>query len=440
MTFLQDLKTFIWQKDLKIMPAWKRNSIIVMRILDATGRDLAEGQISLRAMGLVYTTLLSMVPLLAVSFSVLKGFGAHNQLEPVLMNLLEPLGEKSVQIVNQIIGFVDNMKVGALGTFGLIILIFTVLSLVKKIESAFNYTWRISTTRSIIQRFSNYLSVIMVGPVLIFTAIGISASIHNSGIVNTILMIEPFGSIIIQLGKILPFFLTIAVFTFIYILVPNTSVRIKSAFFGAFCATILWQITSWVFSSFIANSTNYTAIYSSFAILIIFMLWVYATWFILLIGTTIAFYHQHPEHTSDRQQLLRLSCRMREKLALTIMQVCGYHFHHQQPPISARQLAKMLDISTKAILLVLHALAKAGLMVKVAGKKETYIPSQSLETISIHAVLTAIRKAEETPHLYPEIIEADTKVDEIISRIEQTIQNELEGKTVKDIVQGYSDT
>ncbi len=426
---------FIWQLDLKSLPAWKRTCIKLLRIYYAAGRDLAGGLPSLRAMGLVYTTLLSLVPLLAVSFSVLKGFGVHNQLEPALLNLLSPLGEKSARIVEQIIGFVDNMEVGALGTFGLLMLLFTVLSLVKKIETAFNFTWKLTTTRSMAQRFSNYLSVIMVGPVLIFTAIGITATVNNSTVVSGILAIEPFGSLILFAGEILPFILTVAVFTFIYVLVPNTKVKIKSAFTGAIAASILWEITSWIFTSFIANSTNYTAIYSSFAILIIFMLWIYATWLILLSGASVAFYHQYPERTSDRQQLLRLSCRLREKLALTIMQMVGEHFHLNRTPWSSLSLSKQLDVSEQAILLITSALEKAKLLARIEGRKSTYIPAQSLDQISVYTVIDAIRKAEESPLLHPDEISSSHRVEDLISCIDRSINDAVKDISIKDIIQ-----
>ena len=130
----------LWNTNLKKVSKYQAALIRSLRIFYGAGRDLSGGLLSLRAMSLVYTTLLSIVPLLAVSFSVLKGFGAHNQLEPALVSFLEPLGEKGIQISRQIISFVDNMKVGVLGSVDLLFLIFTVLSLVKKIESAFNYT------------------------------------------------------------------------------------------------------------------------------------------------------------------------------------------------------------------------------------------------------------------------------------------------------------
>jgi len=151
----------IWESPLESRPPWQRGLINGLRIIQLLIRDLAEGQITLRAMGLVYTTLLSMVPLLAVSFSVLKGFGVHNQVRPLLLKLLEPLGEKGVEITDQIITFVDNVQVGVLGAVGLALLFYTVISLLQKVERAFNYTWRVSRPRPLSQRFSDYLSVIL---------------------------------------------------------------------------------------------------------------------------------------------------------------------------------------------------------------------------------------------------------------------------------------
>ena len=127
-------------------------------LLRAIFRDLREGQLDLRAMGLVYTTLLSLVPLLALSFSILKGFGVHQKMEPVLLQLLEPLGEKSIEITNQILSFVNNINIGVLGTTGLLILLYTVISLMKKIEEAFNFTWRVNKSRNLAHRFSHYFS------------------------------------------------------------------------------------------------------------------------------------------------------------------------------------------------------------------------------------------------------------------------------------------
>jgi membrane protein len=269
-------------------------------------------------MSLVYTTLLSLVPLLAVSFSVLKGFGVHNQLEPMLLNALEPLGEKAVEVTQSIIGFVDNMQVRVLGSLGLAMLLYTVLTLIKKIEQVFNYTWRAEEGRPFAQRFSQYLSVLLIGPVLFFSAVGLSASVRSSAFVDTVLSIEPFGTLIDALSRLVPFLLLAFAFAFIYVFVPNTRVRFRSAMIGALAAAFLWQTVGWMFARFMVSSTQYTAVYSSLAILILFMIWVYIAWLILLIGASIAFYHQHPEYLTIRSRELRLSNRLRERLALLV--------------------------------------------------------------------------------------------------------------------------
>lgn len=266
----------LWSVDLAGLPAWERLLVRAMRIAYVVVRDLADGQLTLRAMSLVYTTLLSLVPLLAVSFSVLKAFGVHNQIEPLLLNLLAPLGEKGLEITRRIIQFVENVKAGVLGSLGLALLIYTVVSLIQKVERAFNFTWHVTHERPFSQRFSDYLSVIVIGPVLVFAALGITASVMSTSVVRRLSAIQPFGCLLAFGGRVIPYLLVIAAFAFIYVFVPNTRVRARSALAGAVVAGVLWETTGWVFASFIAGSARYTVIYSTFAGLILFMIWLYS--------------------------------------------------------------------------------------------------------------------------------------------------------------------
>ena len=164
------INELIWETDVSTLPLWKRPMLHLVRFLYVLGRDLLEGQLTLRAMSLVYTTLLSLVPLLAISFSVLKAFGVHNQMEPFLFQFLAPLGDKGLELGREIIGFVENVKVGVLGSLGLGMLVYTVISLLHKIELSFNFIWRVNQARSIAQRFTEYLSVLVIGPFLVFSA------------------------------------------------------------------------------------------------------------------------------------------------------------------------------------------------------------------------------------------------------------------------------
>lgn len=428
------LNELLWGCDLKQAGPLKIFLIEALRIFYATIRDLSGGLPSLRAMSLVYTTLLSIVPLLAVSFSVLKGFGAHNQLEPALLSAFEPLGEKGTQLSQQILSFVDNMKVGVLGSVGLVFLIVTVLSMMKKIESAFNFTWRIKGTRNFFQRFSNYLSVIMIGPLLLFTGAGLTASFNSSTLTNKLLAIEPFGTMLLTVGELLPYVLSIITFTLIYILIPNTRVQFRSALYGAVVTTILWKAAGSLFTTFIVNSTNYTAIYSGFAILIIFMIWIYVNWLIVLTGASIAYYHQHPERIPDQSQIIRLSCRLREKLALTIMQLVASNFHHNKPAWSLSALAEKINISEPATLLIISALQKNKLLTTCGDGQQHYLLKQAAENISVERILHAARCAEESSSLRADHIESDEKVDSIIGAIENAITTSSEDKTLKDLV------
>ena len=424
----------LWETNLKKVNKFQAFFIRALRVFYGAARDLSGGLPSLRAMSLVYTTLLSIVPLLAVSFSVLKGFGAHNQLEPALISLLEPLGEKGLQVSQQIISFVDNMKVGVLGSVGTLFLIVTVLSLVKKIESAFNFTWRITVTRNIVQRFSNYLSVILIGPLLLFTAAGVTASFHSSAVLDKVSAIEPFGTILLFAGELVPYILTIITFTLIYGLIPNTKVRFMSALYGAIVATILWKLIGALFTAFIVNSTNYTAIYSTFAILIILMIWIYVSWLIVLTGASISYYHQNQDRISDKSQVFRLSCRLREKLALTVMQLIANSFNHNERPWTVKTLVKETNISEPALKLILSTLIANKLLTITGGKKQQYLPSQSLENITIEMILSAARTAEECANLRPDDVTAAEKVDEVILDIDKAVSEATRGKSLKDLV------
>ena len=429
------LNTHIWETSLSSMHRWQAWLIQMLRILIATIRDISEGMPTLRAMGLVYTTLLSIVPLLAVSFSVLKGFGVHNQVEPLLLNLLEPLGQQGVEITNKIIEFVDNVNVRVLGSLSLVFLFYTVISLLTKIEQALNSTWRIRKSRGLIQRITEYTSIIMVGPVLIFAGIGLTTTISTSIVANALASMEGYGALLWLLGKITSFLLIASAITFIYILVPNERVKLKSAFTGAVVAALLWKLTGWVFSSFVAGSAKYSAIYSGFAVTIIFMIWMYISWLILLIGASVAFYHQHPERTSSRQQVLRLSARLREKIGLLLMLRIGQSFQNGSEKLTKQQLSRNLDIAAEALSLVIRPLEEHGLITESCDNKRVYLPARSLEHIRISEILDAVRSAQETTQLNPDNVASDASVDQLLQNINESVNNALEDMTMLDLVE-----
>ncbi|MDQ6965857.1 MAG: YihY/virulence factor BrkB family protein, partial [Mariprofundaceae bacterium] len=334
--------SLLWPEDADTLPGWKAVLSRTLQVGTAVVRDFLEGQLTLRAMSLVYTTLLSLVPLLALTFSVLKGFGVQNQLEPALVNTMSALGDKGEEIARQIVSFVDNIKVGVLGSLGLGMLIYTVVSLLHKIEKSFNYIWHIEQARPIGQRFSEYLSVILVGPLLIFSALGITGSMMSSTVVGTLSDLPLIGSIVHIIGQLIPYMLVVVAFTFVYIFMPNTRVKLIPALIGGVVAGVAWETAGWAFGTFVVNSGNYTAIYSGFAILIMFMIWLFVSWLILLLGTSIAFYCQYPGHLAVRRGQQALSPVMTEKLSLLAMFYIGQHYYRHQMDWKVDDLARKL--------------------------------------------------------------------------------------------------
>jgi len=373
----------------------RRWMINILRVSYIVIRELATGELNLRAMSLVFTTLLSMVPLIAVAFSVLKAFGVHNKIEPVLLSALEPLGPKGPEITANIIGFVHNVDVKVLGSLGVAMLFYTIIALIQKIENAFNFVWRVKKSRTLARRFTDYLSVVMIGPVLIFSALGLAATVMSHGVVQHLQAIEPFGTLILYVSKTAPYLMIILAFTFLYKFIPNTQVKIGPALIGAVVAGVLWVTLGKLFASFVASSSNYTAIYSGFAILFFFMLWLYLAWFILLTGSQVAYYLQHPKLVRFGGQDYSLSPRLRDKEGLWLMMVMAKQFYLQKPALSVQELEIQTGLAGDLTQELLSILEQGKLIVELEGNVPCYQPAQDIAKIQVKTILNTLRIAEE---------------------------------------------
>ncbi len=430
----QFLIRYIWDTDTRAMTVWHARLVGALRIFYLILRDLIfDSQLTMRAMSLVYTTLLAMVPLIAVSVSVLKGFGVHNQIEPVLLNMLEPLGSRGADITKTIIGFVEKINSGLLGSFGLALLLYTVISLMHKIEQAFNHAWHVGEERSFAQRFSDYLSVILFGPVLVFAAIGLTASVSNTALYQKMLALPGLGFVVSAFSHVIPFLLVILAFTLIYIFMPNTRVKFRSALLGATIAGVLWQGVGWLFTWFISTA-NYSAIYTTFAAMFFFMMWLYVSWTILLIGASIAFYFQHPEQRIRLRLAWVLSNRMKEKLALIIMTEVARSFYQHAPPQTLGMLAQRVNIASESLLPIIQSLVIPGLLVRTDAEPTGYVPGRSPETITLLVIIEAVRRAEEDDALNLQQIHKDTVVDHFFDVYQDAAGKALAVTTLKDLV------
>lgn len=362
------------------------------RYIYALSRDLLDGQISLRAMSLVYTTLLALVPLLALGFSVLKGLGVHNSLRPVLDRFLEPLGPQGNEISENVIAFVENINVKVLGFVGVLLLLYTVLSMIQKVEDSFNYIWRIAIRRGLGQRVGEYLSVLLAGPLAIGLALGLTATLLNSDFVASLADIQPFGIIFYVVGRLIPYAVIIGLFTFLYHFIPNTRVRLHAAFGGGLLAGLLWQSASVAFASFVAASPGYNAVYSGFAIVILLLIWLYLGWLILLVGCQLAYYLQYPERLTATRIAPQLSGRSGETLGLWIVGLVGQRFLKGEPPVTRDQLLRELPAVPEHIDRVLEILLHHGVLAQSGTDGAQLLPRRDLDSLSVAQLWQLLRE------------------------------------------------
>jgi membrane protein len=384
-------------------------------------------------MSLVYTSLLALAPLLAVSFSILKAFGVHNQIQPLLIELLSPLRDNAKEMTAIIISFVDNIQVGVLGFLGLLMLFYTSVSLLEQVEECFNHIWRISKPRSIYRRFSDYLSVILIGPVLLFSALGIAASMGSTSLVQQLIALEPFGTAYYLIGRVLPYVLAVAAFTFAYSFIPNTPVKLRPALIGGVCAALTWKATGLLFAIFITDSAQYSAIYSGFAVILVSMIWLYISWLVLLLGGVIAFYVQFPHYLAYGSRSPNLSIQAQEQLGMLLMYLIGRRQLLGGTACNLQGLADEVDMPWEPVATLLACLQQHGLLVMVDDESKAYMPTRDTDVILLRDILAAIRTAGDQPAMKMAQQNSDC-LQEVLGILAKSPAMALQDKSLRELI------
>jgi membrane protein len=353
-------------------------------------RDLSRGQINLYAMGLVYATLLSLVPLIAFAFAVLKAFGAHTELQPIILEFFKPMGSVAAEDFTQkVMDFANSVSTGLVGSVGLALLLWTLLGTIKKVEDGFNFLWRVEHARSFARRVTEYVALLIVGPIVVVSFIGLS---HNALETATagIGRYMPFFERVVAIGqKISPYFMVAAIFTAVYMFVPNTKVKWKPALIGGLTAGILWAAVGNVFTAMVMYSTRLTVVYAGFAIIVAALLWTYFGWLILLIGAQLSFYVQNRNYLRMGLTELRMSAVQREQLTLKMMFLIARSYHDGKTRWSVDSLAHELAMPGIAISRIVHGLEGAHLVTMTDDEK--LLPARDLGKISIQEIVDIAR-------------------------------------------------
>jgi membrane protein len=408
----------------------------LLKMCVMVSRGFVENLVQLQAMALGFKTLVSLAPLLAVIFSILKGFGVHNRMEPALADALAPLGENGKEVTGYLIGFVDKMSAGALGSIGLVTLFITVLSLMGTIEEAFNRIWHVRSARKLPRKFSDYLSVILVGPILMFAALTVTATLQSNAFVQKLMALEPFGTVMLTMLRLVPYLTLWGAFTFFYVLIPNTRVKLKSAMVGGLVAALLWQTVGWGFAVFVASSTRYYAIYSSFAILLLFLLWLNVGWVIILLGAQVAYAHQNIRFYEGERELLAQSPAGREELGLQLMFLVGRNFFHGLDPLSVTELASRLYLPAGSVRDVMETFRECRLVLPLADD-ETFVLARDPQRIKVKEILDCVRNSGQKRSLPGDRAEEEIGIEELLREVDNSVAETLEGRSLQNLILEY---
>jgi membrane protein len=415
----------LFASSIKMAPPWGP-VLRLLRYPAALMRDWFDGEITVRAMSLAYTTLLSFVPVISFAFVVLKFVGAHGNLRYAVFQFFRPLGSYAGELTTSVMQFVTNMRVDVLGAIGIATLAYTVIATIQRVESSFQFVWRIERPRSLARRCAEYAIVMVAGPILIAAAVGVLATERAQ---RTLRVDAPL------LGDLLPDAVVTLAFLAMYLLIPNARVKFRAALTGAAAAGFVWSLVSKAFTAFIFFSTQLLAIYTGFAIVVTTLIWVYLSWLILLFGAQLAFYVQYPQYLRHGQSQIELSGAARDGAGLTAIYWIGRDSASQNRGWTADRIASQLEVPSGALDSVLTALERAHLIEK--SDDESFVPKRPLDQIRLIDVFDALRQPQ--VGRYRTAVHAASPCALVLARIEAGARSTLADLTLQDLVDGGLD-
>lgn len=363
-----------------------------LRTVLLAARGFKTDRCSLRASALTFFSIISIVPAFALAFGIAKGFGLEQVMEQRLTSALAGHEEVADRVVQFARSLLENARGGVMAGVGVVILLWTILKVLDNIERSFNEIWGVKEPRTLVRKFTDYLAVMLVGPILL--VISGSATVFVATRIETFLGdMALLGPAVHLLLRLLPYCVGWALFTFVYIFMPNTRVRFTSALFGGIIAGTFYQIVQWLYVSFQVGVTRYSAIYGSFAVLPLFLMWLQVTWLVVLFGAELSFAHQNQETYEFEPDCLGASHRLRMLVALRIAHMVVHRFMRGEQPPDAGEVSHELGAPIRLANEMLYELCSAGMLRETkadSGKDEGYVPARPVEQLTVAGLLTAL--------------------------------------------------
>ena len=429
---ISDLVTFLTEGIFRLRPEQIHNPFLrwaarQYKLLFYTVQGLSTHGTMVRSAAMTFYTLISIVPIVALIFAVLKGFGMTDDLVQNLYGLLPQMPE----VVDYVVDFAQNTLArtqgGWLAAISLVTLFWAVIRVFGSIEDAFNNIWEVKNTRSVARKYSDYITVVILAPILWIVATSFAAYTRQLFGVDDSMWLK-IGS---EVGSMAIVWL---MFTFIYIIIPNTKVQFSAALMAGIIAGTIFLGFQWGYLYLQKWMTSYNAIYGSFAALPLFLLWMQTSWEILLLGGELSFAYQNEKRFEEERQSLTSSHDCRRKLMIGIMTIVVEWMRQGRGPIPIGELRERMEIPTRILSNLLFSLTQAGMLgeVHISNKEYdvAYVPTRDISQLRLYDVIEAVEREgldfeQVEMERSPQIMSCAASVDSLKKLAHQSVENKL---------------
>jgi membrane protein len=434
---VQFLSADIWRLQTHKLPPRRSFWITQVRIFLLAGRRFQLDNCALRASALTFYSLLSIVPVVALAFAVAKGFGFEKILGEQLMAKMQGQEEVAEKIIGFSQSFLENTKGGAIAGVGIVLLFWTIIKVLGNVETSFNDIWGVKTSRAMGRKFADYLSVMMICPVLLVLASSVTVLLTTqvSSMLERLSFLGYLADVLIWLLKILPYAVLWLVFTFIYVFMPNTKVKMKSALWGGILAGTIYQLVQLAYITFQIGVSNYGAIYGSFAALPLFLVWLQMSWLIVLLGAEISFAHQNVATYEFERDCLTVSHSFKRMVALMMTCLCVKNFRNAARPLTADDVSRELEAPIRLIRSVLSELTEARILSEVCSdprEEVAYQPACDIHGLTVAGVVNRLDQQGDTTVPVAESSDFN-KLRETVQRFREMIERSPENLRLQDL-------